>query len=166
MSVSQRVTQNQYFIYLRKGKEKTDMEILEEILNQNNLNKAYKKVVTNKGVAGVDGITVEEEFDYLKENKDRKINQIRKRKYKLQPVKRVQIPKENGKKRNLGIQTVTDRMIVDIDLEKFFDTVNQDKLITIIGKTITDGDVVSLIRKYLSAGVMERGKRTKLCKIC
>ena len=166
MSVSQRVTQNQYFIYLRKGKEKTDMEILEEILNQNNLNKAYKKVVTNKGVAGVDGITVEEEFDYLKENKDRIINQIRKRKYKPQPVKRVQIPKENGKKRNLGIPTVTDRMIVDIDLEKFFDTVNQDKLITIIGKTITDGDVVSLIRKYLSAGVMERGKRTKLCKIC
>ena len=205
MSVSQRVTQNQYFIYLRKGKEETDMELLEEILNQNNLNKAYKKVVANKGVAGVDGITVEEEFDYLKENKDRIINQIRKRKYKPQPVKRVQIPKENGKMRNLGIPTVTDRIIqqaifqvispifeeqfndnsfgfrpnrsceqavskaleylndgyewiVDIDLEKFFDTVNQDKLITIIGKTITDGDVVSLIRKYLSAGVMEKGK--------
>ena len=204
MSVSQRVTQNQYFIYLRKGKEETDMELLEEILNQNNLNKAYKKVVANKGVAGVDGITVEEEFDYLKENKDRIINQIRKRKYKPQPVKRVQIPKENGKMRNLGIPTVTDRIIqqaifqvispifeeqfndnsfgfrpnrsceqavskaleylndgyewiVDIDLEKFFDTVNQDKLITIIGKTITDGDVVSLIRKYLSAGVMEKG---------
>ena len=204
MSVSQMVTQNQYFIYLRKGKEETDMELLEEILNQNNLNKAYKKVVANKGVAGVDGITVEEEFDYLKENKDRIINQIRKRKYKPQPVKRVQIPKENGKMRNLGIPTVTDRIIqqaifqvispifekqfndnsygfrpnrsceqgvvraleylnngyewiVDIDLEKFFDTVNQDKLITIIGKTITDGDVVSLIRKYLSAGVMEKG---------
>lgn len=203
MSVSQRVTQNQYFIYLRKGKEETDMELLEEILNQNNLNKAYKKVVANKGVAGVDGITVEE-FDYLKENKDRIINQIRKRKYKPQPVKRVQIPKENGKMRNLGIPTVTDRIIqqaifqvispifeeqfndnsfgfrpnrsceqavskaleylndgyewiVDIDLEKFFDTVNQDKLITIIGKTITDGDVVSLIRKYLSTGVMEKG---------
>ena len=204
MSVSQRVTQNQYFIYLRKRKEETDMELLEEILNQNNLNKAYKKVVANKGVAGADGITVEEEFDYLKENKDRIINQIRKRKYKPQPVKRVQIPKENGKMRNLGIPTVTDRIIqqaifqvispifekqfndnsfgfrpnrsceqaviraleylndgyewiVDIDLEKFFDTVNQDKLITIIGKTITDGDVVSLIRKYLSAGVMEKG---------
>ena len=204
MSVSQRVTQNQCFIYLRKGKEETDMELLEEILNQNNLNKAYKKVVANKGVAGADGITVEEEFDYLKENKDRIINQIRKRKYKPQPVKRAQIPKENGKMRNLGIPTVTDRIIqqaifqvispifekqfndnsfgfranrsceqavirvleylnngyewiVDIDLEKFFDTVNQDKLITIIGKTITDGDVVSLIRKYLSAGVMEKG---------
>ena len=180
------------------------MELLEEILNQNNLNKAYKKVVANKGVAGVDGITVEEEYEYLKENKDRIINQIRKRKYKPQPVKRVQIPKENGKMRNLGIPTVTDRIIqqaifqvispifekqfndnsfgfrpnrsceqaviraleylndgyewiVDIDLEKFFDTVNQDKLITIIGKTITDGDVVSLIRKYLSAGAMEKG---------
>lgn len=204
MSVSQRVTQNQCFIYQRKGKEETDMELLEEILNQNNLNKAYKKVVANKGVAGVDGITVEEEFDYLKENKDRIINQIRKRKYKPQPVKRVQIPKENGKMRNLGIPTVTDRIIqqaifqvispifekqfndnsfgfrpnrsceqaviraleylndgyewiVDIDLERFFDTVNQDKLITIIGKTIKDGDVVSLIRKYLSAGVMEKG---------
>ena len=213
MSVSQRVTQNQCFIYLRKGKEETDMELLEEILNQNNLNKAYKKVVANKGVAGIDGITVEEEYEYLKENKDRIINQIRKRKYKPKPVKRVQIPKENGKMRNLGIPTVTDRIIqqaifqvispifekqfndnsfgfrpnrsceqavikaleylndgyewiVDIDLEKFFDTVNQDKLITIIGKTIIDGDVVSLIRKYLSAGVMERGKRTKLCKIC
>lgn len=180
------------------------MELLEEILNQNNLNKAYKKVVANKGVAGVDGITVEEEFDYLKENKERILNQIRKRRYKPQPVKRVQIPKENGKMRNLGIPTVTDRIIqqaifqvispifekqfndnsfgfrpnrsceqaviraleylndgyewiVDIDLERFFDTVNQDKLITIIGKTITDGDVVSLIRKYLSAGVMEKG---------
>ena len=180
------------------------MELLEEILNQNNLNKAYKKVVANKGEAGADGITVEEENEYLKENKDRIINQIRKRKYKPQPVKRVQIPKENGKMRNLGIPTVTDRIIqqaisqvispifekqfndnsfgfrpnrsceqaviraleylndgyewiVDIDLEKFFDTVNQDKLITIIGKTITDGDVVSLIRKYLSAGVMEKG---------
>ena len=180
------------------------MELLEEILNPNNMNKAYKKVVANKGVAGVDGITVEEEFDYLKENGDRIKNQIRKRRYKPQPVKRVQIPKENGKMRNLGIPTVTDRIIqqaifqvispifekqfndnsfgfrpgrsceqavikaleylndgyewiIDIDLEKFFDTVNQDKLITIIGKTITDGDVVSLIRKYLSAGVMEKG---------
>lgn len=180
------------------------MELLEEILSPNNLNKAYKKVVSNKGVARVDGITVQEEFDYLKENKDRILNQIRHRRYKPQPVKRVQIPKENGKKRNLGIPTVTDRIIqqaivqvispifekqfnensygfrpnrsceqavkraleylndgyewmVDIDLERFFDTVNQDRLITIIGKTIKDGDVVSLIRKYLSAGVMENG---------
>ena len=180
------------------------MELLEEILNLENLNKAYKKVYQNKGASGVDGITVEEIADYIKDNKERIINQIRKRKYKPQPVRRVQIPKENGKKRNLGIPTVMDRIIqqaivqvispifeeqfndnsygfrpgrsceqavikaleylndgydwiVDIDLEKFFDTVNQDRLITIIRRTIKDGDVVSLIRKYLSAGVMENG---------
>jgi group II intron reverse transcriptase/maturase len=180
------------------------MELLDKILNQENLNKAYKKVVSNKGVAGVDGVTVDEVAEYIKEHKEEIINKIKERKYKPQPVKRVQIPKENGKMRNLGIPTVIDRIIqqamvqvlspifeeqfndnsfgfrpgrsceqaviraleylndgyewiVDIDLEKFFDTVNQDKLITIIGKTITDGDVVSLIRKYLSAGVMEKG---------
>jgi len=187
------------------------MELLEEILSRDNMNKAYKKVYQNKGASGIDGITVEEIADYIKENRERILNQIRKRKYKPQPVRRVQIPKENGKKRNLGIPTVMDRIIqqaivqvispifeeqfretsygfrpgrsceqavikaleylnagyewiVDIDLEKFFDTVNQDKLITIIGKTIADGDVVSLIRKYLSAGVMENGvlKPTKV----
>ena len=180
------------------------MELLEEILTKENLNKAYKKVYQNKGTAGVDGVTVDEIAEYIKENKDRITDKIRKRRYKPQPVKRVQIPKENGKKRNLGIPTVMDRIIqqaivqvispifegqfsdnsygyrpkrsaeqavikaleylndgyewiVDIDLEKFFDTVNQDRLITIIGRTIKDGDVVSLIRKYLSAGVMENG---------
>ena len=180
------------------------MELLEEILNPENLNKAYKRVYQNKGTSGVDGVTVEEIADYIKDNKEVIVNQIRKRRYKPQPVRRVQIPKENGKKRNLGIPTVMDRIIqqamvqvlspifekqfndnsygfragrsceqavikaleylndgydwiVDIDLEKFFDTVNQDRLITIIRKTINDGEVVSLIRKYLSAGVMENG---------
>ena len=199
-------------IYLfTERKEETDMELLEEILTKENLNKAYKKVYQNKGTAGVDGVTVDEIAEYIKENKDRITDKIKKRKYKPQPVKRVQIPKENGKKRNLGIPTVMDRIIqqaivqvispifeeqfsdnsygfrpkrsaeqavikaleylndgyewiVDIDLEKFFDTVNQDRLITIIGRTIKDGDVVSLIRKYLSAGVMENGvvKPTKV----
>ena len=187
------------------------MELLEQILAKDNLNKAYKKVYQNKGVAGVDGITVEEIAEYIREHKDEIIDKIRKRKYKPQPVKRVQIPKENGKKRNLGIPVVMDRIIqqamvqilspiyekqfnnnsygfrpersceqavikvleylndgyewiVDLDLEKFFDTVNQDKLITIIRRTVKDGDVVSLIRKYLSAGVMEDGivKPTKV----
>ena len=180
------------------------MELLEKILAKDNMNQAYKKVVSNKGVAGVDGITVDEVDSYIRDNKERIFNKIRKRYYKPKPVLRVQIPKDNGKKRNLGIPTVMDRIIqqamvqvlspifekqfsensygfrpgrsceqavtkvleylndgydwiVDIDLEKFFDTVNQDRLITIIGKTIKDGDVVSLIRKYLSAGVMING---------
>ena len=181
------------------------MELLEEILTKENLNKAYKKVYQNKGASGVDGITVYEIKEYIQSNGDEILKQIRNRKYKPQPVRRVQIPKENGKKRNLGIPTVMDRIIqqamiqvispiyeeqfsensygfrpgrsceqavikalemindgnewiVDLDLEKFFDTVNQDRLITIIRRTIKDGDVVSLIMKYLKAGVMENGK--------
>ena len=181
------------------------MELLEEILTKENLNKAYKKVYQNKGASGVDGITVYEIKEYIQSNGDEILNQIRNRKYKPQPVRRVQIPKGNGKKRNLGIPTVMDRIIqqamiqvispiyeeqfsensygfrpgrkceqavikalemindgnewiVDLDLEKFFDTVNQDRLITIIRRTIKDGDVVSLIMKYLKAGVMENGK--------
>lgn len=205
MDVFQRVTQNKCFIYLRKGKKKTNMELLEEILTKDNLNKAYKKVYQNKGASGVDGISVYEIKEYIQNNSDEILKQIRNRKYKPQPVRRVQIPKDNGKKRNLGIPTVMDRIIqqamvqvlspiyeeqfsensfgfrpnrspeqavikalellndgndwiVDIDLEKFFDTVNQDRLITIIRRTIKDGDVVSLIMKYLKAGVMENGK--------
>ena len=87
------------------------MELLEEILTKENLNKAYEKVYQNKGAAGVDGITVEEISEYIKENKDRIVNQIRKRRYNPQPVRRVKIPKENGKMRNLGIPTVIDRII-------------------------------------------------------
>ena len=149
------------------------MELLEEILTKENLNKAYKKVYQNKGASGVDGITVYEIKEYIKNNRDEILKQIRNRKYKPQPVRRVQIPKENGKKRNLGIPTVMDRIIqqamiqvispiyeeqfsensygfrpgrsceqavikalemindgnewiVDLDLEKFFDTVNQE----------------------------------------
>ena len=230
-------------IYLSsERKEETDMELLEEILNPENLNKAYKRVYQNKGASGGDGVTVEELADYIKDNKERITSQIRKRKYKPQPVRRVQIPKENGKKRNLGIPTIMDRIIqqaivqvispiyeeqfndnsygfrlgrsceqavikaleylndgydwiVDIDLEKFFDTVNQDRLITIIRRTIKDGDVVSLIKKVSkcrSNGKRSiktnktrnatrrklkpitkqynvkrtRSKRAKLCKVC
>ena len=180
------------------------MELLEKILEKENLNKAYKHVKANKGAPGVDGVTVDEAYDSITQNKGKWLNQIRKRTYKPQPVRRVQIPKENGKMRNLGIPTVLDRIIqqaivqvlspifeeqfsetsygfrpgrccenavvkaleylnegyewiVDIDLERFFDTVDQDRLINIIMRTIKDGDVVSLIRKYLSAGVMDKG---------
>lgn len=180
------------------------MELLDVILAKENLNKAYLQVFRNKGAAGIDGVTVEELRDYLKEHKEEILWKIRNRKYKPQPVRRVQIPKENGKKRNLGIPTVVDRVIqqamvqvlspiyekqfsnssygfrpkrscemaviralelmnegydwiVDLDLEKFFDTVNQDRLISIIRRTVKDGEVVSLIRKFLESGVMENG---------
>jgi len=104
------------------------MELLEEILTKDNLNKAYKKVYQKKGVAGVEEITVEEEFEYLEKNRDRILNQIRKRKYNPQPVKRVQIPKENGKMRNLGIPTVTDRVIQQTMVHKKSKAINKKEL--------------------------------------
>ena len=73
------------------------MELLEKILSRDNLNKAYKQVYRNKGASGVDGITVEELSSYIKEHKEEILWQIRNRKYKPQPVRRVEIPKENGK---------------------------------------------------------------------
>ena len=180
------------------------MELLEKILSKDNLNKAYKQVYRNKGASGVDGVTVEELSSYIKEHKEEILWQIRNRKYKPQPVRRVEIPKENGKMRKLGIPSVIDRVlqqaivqvltpiyeeqfsnssygfrpkrscemavikalecfndgydyIVDIDLESFFDEVNQDKLMAIVHRTIKDNDVISLIRKFLQSGVMEKG---------
>ena len=192
-------------------KERTSMELLEKVLEDNNLYEAYQQVCKNKGASGVDKITVEELRQYMNLHKEEIKEQIRNRKYKPSPVKRVYIPKENGEKRGLGIPTVVDRMIqqaivqvltpiyeqqfsetsygfrpnrscemaiiklleyfndgytwiVDIDLQKFFDTVCHDKLISIIMKTIHDGELVSLIRKYLVSGVMENGvvKPTKV----
>ena len=180
------------------------MELLEKVLSGDNIYEAYKKVYSNKGASGIDGITVGELEEYLKYHLNEIKEQIRNRKYKPSPVKRVYIPKENGDKRALGIPTVIDRVmqqaivqvltpiyeeqfsetsygfrpkrscemairkaleffndgcdwVVDIDLEKFFDTVCHDKLISIIMKTVHDGDLVSLIRKFLVSGVMENG---------
>ena len=183
-------------------------QLLEEILSMNNMTLAYKKVKANKGASGIDGITVEEIDEYIKVHWVEIREQIRKRKYQPQPVRRVEIPKPNGGVRNLGIPNVIDRIIeqaiaqvltpiaephfsensygfrpgrraqqaviklleylndgyeyiVDIDLEKFFDNVPQDKLMTLVGKLIHDPDTESLISKYLRAGVMVRGQYEK-----
>ena len=174
---------------------------MEQILSSDNLNAAYLQVVRNKGAAGVDGMTVEELGAYLSENGESIREQLRTRKYKPQPVRRVEIPKPDGGVRNLGVPTVVDRFVqqavaqvltpifeeqfhdhsygfrpnrcaqqavlkalemmndghnwvVDIDLAKFFDTVDHDKLMTIFGRTIKDGDVISVVRKFLVSGVM------------
>lgn len=74
------------------------MELLERILERGNLNKAYKRVYSNKGTSGVDGVTVEELQSYLKKHKVELLESVRTRKYKPQPVRRVEIPKDNGKK--------------------------------------------------------------------
>ena len=180
-------------------------EMLEKILSNENVEKAYRRVYANKGAGGVDGVTTKELEEYMRANWKGIKEQVRARTYKPQPVLRVEIPKPNGGVRKLGIPTVIDRVIeqaitqvltpifdpmfsensygfrpnrrceqaiiklleyfndgylwiVDIDLEKFFDNVPQDKLMSFVGRVIHDGDTESLIRKYLKAGVMNRGK--------
>ena len=175
--------------------------LMEQILSKENLNAAYLQVVRNKGAAGVDGMEYTELKDHLAENGETIREQLRTRRYKPQPVRRVEIPKPDGGIRNLGVPTVTDRFvqqavaqvltpifeeqfhdhsygfrpdrcaqqavikalemmndghdwIVDIDLAKFFDTVNHDKLMTVFGRTIKDGDVISIVRKFLVSGIM------------
>lgn len=180
------------------------MELLEQVLGNNNLYQAIAKVVSNKGSGGVDGMNVEDGSKYFMKNIEIIKENIRKRKYKPLPVKRVEIPKPDGGVRLLGIPCVVDRIIqqainqvltpiyehqfsetsygfrpnrdchnaitksleylndgyktiVDIDLEKFFDKVNHDKLMRTLYQTINDGDLLSLIRKYLVSGIMING---------
>ena len=178
--------------------------LLEQILAGENLNLAYKQVKRNKGAGGIDGMQVDELLPFLRENRKELLQSLRDGKYRPQPVRRVDIPKDNGKTRKLGIPTVADRLIqqaicqvltpifeeqfsdnsfgfrpkrsahdalkrcqtnitegyryvVDMDLEKYFDTVNQSKLIQILSETIKDGRVISLIHRFLNAGVMVKG---------
>ena len=179
--------------------------LLKRIISRDNMNVAYLKVKSNRGAGGVDKMSVDELLPYLREHRLSLLQQIRDGKYKPNPVRRVEIPKEErGKARKLGIPTVVDRVIqqaiaqvltpiyepqfseasfgfrpkrgahdalktcqryadegyvyvVDMDLEKFFDTVCQSKLIEILSRSIKDGRVISLIHKYLNAGVIRQG---------
>ena len=200
VSAPQRITENNDTI--------TDFQadnLMEQILHRDNLNRAYKKVKSNKGAGGIDGMSVDELLGYLKENQKQLVQKIRDGKYKPNPARRVEIPKETkGEFRKLGVPTVVDRVfqqaitqvlspifeeqfsessfgfrpkrgahdalkqcqtnvndgyvyVVDMDLEKFFDTVCQSKLIEVLSRTIKDGRVISLIHKYLNAGVISRG---------
>ncbi len=88
-----------------------EARLLERILERNNMNRAYKRVKSNKGAAGVDGMEVDAMLKYLKENGEAIMQAIMEGKYKPNPVRRVEIPKDDGKKRPLGIPTVVDRVI-------------------------------------------------------
>lgn len=180
------------------------MKLIEKILSEENLNEAMKRVEANKGASGVDKMQVSELESYFKEHKEEIKTSIMEMKYKPQPVRRVYIPKPNGKKRPLGIPTVADRVIqqavaqvlsqiydssfsensygfrpnrsahdaidkvleylnegyewvIDLDIEKYFDTVNHDKLISILREKGNDKTTLHLIRAFLRAGVMENG---------
>jgi len=95
----------------REVAERDGADLLEKVLDRDNLNKAYKRVKANKGACGVDGMTIEEALPWLKEHREELLESIRNGKYKPSPVRRVEIPKDNGGKRQLGIPTVIDRII-------------------------------------------------------
>lgn len=180
------------------------MELMEMILSKENMEKAIKSVKSNKGAPGVDKMTVNEIDNYFNKHMDEVKTSIMSKKYKPLPVRRVYIPKPNGKERPLGIPAVKDRVVqqavaqvlsamydehfsehsygfrpnrsakgaineallhlnegyewvVDLDIEKFFDKVNHDKLISIIRERVKDDVTLNLLRKILQAGILEGG---------
>ena len=180
------------------------VDLLEQVLARENLALAWKRVKSNRGSAGVDGLTIQATAEYLKTRWSQVKETLQNGSYRPQPVRRVQIPKSGGGMRELGIPTVTDRLIqqallqvlqplidpmfsnhsygfrpgrrahdavltaqhyvqegyrvvVDVDLEKFFDRVNHDVLMDRLARRIDDKAVLRLIRRYLNAGVMGNG---------
>jgi RNA-directed DNA polymerase len=181
------------------------MELMERVVESENLRKAYRRVVSNRGVPGVDGMAVEDFKGYLRKEWPRLSKELLEDRYKPQPVKGVEIPKPGGKgMRQLGIPTVLDRFIqqamhqvlsplfephfsessygfregrsahqallkakeyiqagsaivVDIDLEKFFDRVQHDVLMARVARRVEDKRILRLIRRYLQAGLMRDG---------
>jgi RNA-directed DNA polymerase len=180
-------------------------QLMEEICGRENCQQALARVKANKGSPGVDGMTVHELPEFLKQHWPTIREQLLSGTYKPQPVRRVEIPKpDGGGVRKLGIPSVLDRFIqqavmqvlqrkwdrtfsdhsygfrpgrsahqavaaaqqyiaagyrwvVDLDLEKFFDRVNHDKLIAKIAERISDKRLLKLVRAFLRAGVMEDG---------
>ena len=182
--------------------------LLEQALSRENMAAAWKRVKANKGSAGVDGLSIERTTDNLKTDWPRIRMELLSETYRPQAVRRVEIPKPAGGKRELGIPTVVDRLIqqallqvlqpmidptfsefsygfrpgrsahdavrkaqqhaqqgyrivVDVDLEKFFDRVNHDILMERLARRVVDKAVLRLIRRYLEAGIMNDGVVTE-----
>ena len=179
-------------------------QVMEEVCGRENLLRALRRVKSNKGSPGIDGMKVDELPGYLKQHWPAIREQLRNGTYKPQPVRRVEIAKPDGGVRQLGIPTVLDRFIqqavmqvlqskwdgtfsehshgfrpqrsahqavakaqqyiaagnrwvVDLDLEKFFDRVNHDRLMAAIARRVSDKRMLKLIRAFLESGVMENG---------
>jgi RNA-directed DNA polymerase len=179
-------------------------QLMEEVCDRENLQSAWKRVQRNQGSPGVDGMSIDDAKDYLREHWPSIRSRLLDGTYQPQPVKRVEIPKPDGGVRKLGVPCVVDRLIqqavlqvlqeqwdptfsehsygfrpgrsahqavaqaqryvaegynivVDLDLEKFFDRVNHDGLMARVAARISDKRVLKLIRAFLTAGVMEDG---------
>jgi RNA-directed DNA polymerase len=178
--------------------------LMERVCDRENLNRGYKRVKANKGAPGVDGMTVGELYDWLKEHKEGLVASLVDGSYEPQPVLGEEIDKPSGGKRRLGIPTVVDRLVqqailqvlegivgptfsessygfrrgrnahqavkqaaeyvaegrgivVDIDLERFFDRVNHDMLMARLARHVSDKRLLRIVRRFLEAGMMWDG---------
>jgi RNA-directed DNA polymerase len=178
--------------------------LMQKVVAKENLEQAYKRVVSNNGAAGVDQMKVKELQTWLSNNQDELTKSLLAGTYEPTPVRRVDIPKPKGGTRQLGIPTVVDRfvqqailqvltpifdprfsessygfrpgrsahqaltkakeyveegrwIVVDIDLEKFFDNVNHDILMSRVTRIIDDKEMLRIIRKFLQSGIMHNG---------
>ncbi|OYW20778.1 MAG: group II intron reverse transcriptase/maturase [Burkholderiales bacterium 12-64-5] len=178
--------------------------LLAAMLTRQNLQLAWKRVKANKGAAGVDGLDIEQTAQTLRTRWPDIRQALLQGRYRPSPVRKVMIPKPDGTQRELGIPTVTDRLIqqallqvlqplidptfsehsygfrpgrrahdavkaarayvqsgkrvvVDVDLAKFFDRVNHDILIDRLNRRVDDAGVIRLVRAYLNAGIMDGG---------
>jgi RNA-directed DNA polymerase len=188
----------------RQDTRSTGSALLRAALTRENLQRAFKRVKANKGAAGVDGLDITQTARHLVTAWPAIREQLLSGTYRPSPVRRVTIPKPDGGERELGIPTVTDRLIqqallqvlqpildptfsehsygfrpgrrahdavltaqayvqsgrrvvVDVDLEKFFDRVHHDILIDRLRKRIDDAGIIRLIRAYLNSGLMRDG---------
>lgn len=187
-----------------QGPDGAGRDLLIQALAEENMQSAWKRVKANKGAPGVDGMDIAQTERYLATALPNIRDQLMAGTYRPSPVRRVGIPKPDGSERELGIPTVTDRLIqqallqvlqplidptfsehshgfrpgrrardailaaqqhvqdgfrvvVDVDLSKFFDRVNHDILIDRLGKRVNDAGIIRLVRAYLSAGIMDDG---------
>ncbi|WP_232970448.1 group II intron reverse transcriptase/maturase [Salisediminibacterium selenitireducens] len=192
--------QKRVAIWQRK-ESKSGMQLIDRVVCPDNLNLAMNRVISNKGNPGVDGMTVDQLEAHVRQYAKPLIAKIQKGTYQPLPVKRVEIPKENGKKRKLGIPAVRDRMVqqaifqviepiidphfspnsygfrpgknakqaikqaakyydegfkmvVDIDLKSYFDTIPHQKLMNYLEQYIQDPIILKLIWKFLKSGIM------------
>jgi RNA-directed DNA polymerase len=187
-------------------------DLLERVLHRDNILAAWQQVRANKGAAGIDGMTIEEFPAWAKSGHWKRIvTELKTGQYHPAPVKRVEIEKPDGGTRQLGIPSVTDRVIqqaiaqvltpifdpefsehsfgfrpgrngqqavkqvqgiikegrryaVDADLSKFFDRVNHDLLMTLLGRKVKDKRLLRLIKRYLRAGVIDNRSYIASCE--
>ena len=199
-----RAYEAQQVLTMLEEKRALTSNLMEQVCSKANLNQAYKRVMKNKGAAGVDNMTVKQLFPWIKLHKEALINSLLEGEYKPKPVRNVDIPKATGGTRQLGIPTVVDRLIqqamaqvlepildpsfsessygfrpgrsahqalrqasryvqddkkivVDIDLESFFDSMNHDILMSRLARRIEDKRFLKLTRKFLQSGMMRGG---------